>query len=362
MYIFRTMRLAIVAVVSASFVASLSAAPATRNYKATIMPTSISAGNTGSFSLVILNCDEANCPGSATSPPSLAFGAATVAVPTGVVVDSGSLTVSATGGKAWVVSLSGSTIVLGAVHGNDKLASGGSLTLHFHATVPCDDHAYEWTTAVYLGMLNSDGTVNTVTHWDLFGSQPSVTVTGNCSIPSGFYTGDYCSYSQGGWGAPPHGNNPGQILVSNFPTVYPGGVTVGAGFSMTFSSASAVEAYLPATGTPGTLTGSLTNPTSTSAGVFGGQVLTLRLDVDFNNAGIIDGTKGSIALLKLAGTGTSLDGQTVTQILAAAGTALGGGALPAGYTLSSLETLVDLLNNAFDNCVPSDWAQTHLTK
>ena len=41
--------------------------------------------------------------------------------------------------------------------------------------------------------------------------------------------------------------------------------------------------------------------------------------------------------------------------------ALGGGAWPVGYTLSSLNNLVDELNNAFDNCNPSDWAQIHLT-
>ena len=87
----------------------------------------------------------------------------------------------------------------------------------------------------------------------------------------------------------------------------------------------------------------------------------LRVNVDFNDAGIIDGILGSISGLVLQGTGGSLDGQTVAAILAAAEQALGGGALPAGYTLSNLNNLVDELNNAFDNCNPSDWAQTHLT-
>ena len=104
----------------------------------------------------------------------------------------------------------------------------------------------------------------------------------------------------------------------------------------------------------------MTNPTSTSAGVFGGQVTALRLNVDFNDAGIIDGFLGSISGLVLQGTGGSLDGQTVAAILAAAEQALGGGALPAGYDHSSLNNLVDELNNAFDNCDPSDWAQIHL--
>src|SRR5262249_34096162 len=159
---------------------------------------------------------------------------------------------------------------------------------------------------------------------------------GSCSDPPGFITGDYCSYSQGGWGAPPNGGNPGQILATTFVLVYGlPGVTVGTPLSMNFTSASAVEAYLPAGGPPGTLGASVVNPTSTGAGVFGGQSLTLRLNVNLNDAHLISGTQGSISSLKLTGTGTSLDGKTVGQIEAAAEGALGGGAIPSGYSISS---------------------------
>ena len=65
--------------------------------------------------------------------------------------------------------------------------------------------------------------------------------------------GQFCTYTQGGWGAPPNGGNPGTILANNFATVYPSGfVEVGvpgaAGFSMKFTSAAAIQAYLPAGG------------------------------------------------------------------------------------------------------------------
>jgi len=51
---------------------------------------------------------------------------------------------------------------------------------------------------------------------------------------------------------------------------------------------------------------------------------------------------------------------TVMDVLAAANIALGGGGLPSGYTLSNLNDLVSLLNQGFDNCLPSGWVQQYL--
>ena len=131
---------------------------------------------------------------------------------------------------------------------------------------------------------------------------------------------------------------------------------------MRFTSAAFVERYLPAGSTPNKLDGSYTNPSTTASGVYGGQVLALQLNVDFNNAGVIDGTDGSIAGLRLCNTGTSLDGESVSEILGAANVALGGGSRPTGYTYSSLNDLVTHLNEAFDNCNVSTWALQHLCR
>ena len=154
-----------------------------------------------------------------------------------------------------------------------------------------------------------------------------------------------CSYTQGGWGAAPHGNNPGAILQNAFPKVYPNGVSIGgfgAGqFHLTFTSSSAVMSFLPQGGPPAALNASATNPTSSSAGVFAGQVLALELNVD------IDGYGNVI----VSGSGTSFDGKTVAVVLAAANQALAGGALPAGFTsISQLNDLVDFLNQLNDHC------------
>ena len=56
---------------------------------------------------------------------------------------------------------------------------------------------------------------------------------------------DFTTYTQGGWGAPPNGNNPGALLKANFATVYPSGVTIGGTKTLKFTSAAAIEA-LPA--------------------------------------------------------------------------------------------------------------------
>jgi hypothetical protein len=344
-------KLAVVVAVM-GLLASPASAQTVRYFSSTTTPTSVAAGSDNTHSITIENCNGSlACIGLITTA-SQTMKSATVEVPAGFTVIS-PLSVSATGGKIWTASESGSTIEL-KKSGPDQLSPGESVTVAFDATAPCEAGFYEWTSAAF----NADDFMSTP--YDLAGVQPEVEVIGDCE-PTGFEPGDFCTYSQGGWGSPPSGGNPGSILEDNFGVVYGGDLVVGTGFAMTFNAASNVQAYLPAGGTPGALIADLTNPTSTSAGVFGGQVTALRLNVDFNDAGIIDGFLGSISGLVLQGTGGSLDGQTVAAILGAAEQALGGGALPAGYTLSSINDLVDELDNAFDDCDPSDWAQIHLT-
>ncbi len=201
------------------------------------------------------------------------------------------------------------------------------------------------------------------------------------------------TFGQGAWGQVPNGSNVGQLLADWFSTVYPSGVEVGipgaGGYSMIFSSALRVQNYLPAGGAggPAALTADMTGAiTSTSSRVFGGQVLALRLNVDFSAENITAGDYfGSFVLTSdadtLSGTDSlSLDGLTVAQILAVANIALGNGTaaqmdaavpgialgegtgvasrLPLGYTYGTLNQLVDRLNNAFDD--GTGWAGLYL--
>jgi hypothetical protein len=116
------------------------------------------------------------------------------------------------------------------------------------------------------------------------------------------------TYTQGGWGSTPAGNNPGKFLQDNFTILYgaTGGVTVGkktgAPYAVTpnflkLTSAMKVEIFLPAGGKPSNLIRNYTDEASTSAGVFGGQVLALEISVDFSNAGK---TRSGLASRRLA--------------------------------------------------------------
>lgn len=158
-------------------------------------------------------------------------------------------------------------------------------------------------------------------------------------------SGNYTSVTQGGWGAPPHGNNPGAILAANFSKVYPAGyVKVGGDYTLTFTSAAAVQAFLPQGGTPGSLTASGVNPKTSAAGVFAGQVLALQLSVDFSSTGIFRIGFGSLTVQS-----GPLAGWTVAQVLTAANIALGGGPLPAGVpSISALNNIVDQINQSWD--------------
>jgi hypothetical protein len=174
-----------------------------------------------------------------------------------------------------------------------------------------------------------------------------------------------CTYTQGGWGSTPHGNNPGQILSSNFSTVYPGGfVEIGgnaldslAPWGLRFTSAAAIGAFLPHGGTAAALTalnGDTVNPTGgpgTFGGVFGGQVLALQLNRDFGAANIFGNGGGIGAFTVNYPTCYPSSTPTVSQVLADANLVLSGGANPTACTISQLNDLVDKLNNSFDNCV-----------
>ena len=215
------------------------------------------------------------------------------------------------------------------------------------------------TTPVYLQVLLAPGLQLTASSTV---PVPAVVTTPEPPAPPPAGTLTYTTYTQGGWGATPKGNNPAALLVGAFAQVYPNGVSVGSGRTMTFTSAAAVGKFLPAGGPAAALSGSLVNPTSSSAGVFGGQVLALRLNVDFSAAGVTVGTGGPVGALLLKGTGTPLDGLTVASILGLAETALGGGGTPSGVSISDLNTVATNLNEAFDNGLRSSWAADHLTK
>lgn len=236
----------------------------------------------------------------------------------------------------------------------------------------------------YNSITNPDGTTTLEPIYHEFPCCTGVDLSASTCVDidgGGFKNNDFCAYTQGAYGGK---GEPYQMLASTFTTVFGSNVEVGipgsSGFSMTFTSADAIGGdepskqtpnalsnYLSAGGTPGVLTADLTNPTSSSSGVFGGQVLTLKINVA--ESGIPGGTPPGFGDLYYCNAGDSLNGMTVSQILAVMETALGGGVLPYGYSIKgddktlSLNDLANNLNaNSFDNCVVGAFAATYLKK
>ena len=158
-------------------------------------------------------------------------------------------------------------------------------------------------------------------------------------------SGALTTYTQGGWGSKPAGHNPGALLAANFSRVFPRGVRIGGGHTLTFTSAAAISRFLPQGGTPGVLAASGTDPTSSAAKVFGGQVLALQLNVSFSRTGMTRNGLGD----QLLASGR-LSGYSVSQVLALANRVIGGDrtALPVRVTVSDLNDVVASINEAYE--------------
>ena len=178
--------------------------------------------------------------------------------------------------------------------------------------------------------------------------------------------GDYCSYSQGGYQG---GGVPGQFFVANFITAFPTGLTIGindgagprhhALWNATELGRSQLQTFIGGGGPSVALTADVVDASSVSGGALAKQTAALSLNVGFSGISPIPAGFGGLVL---TGTGGSLDGQTISQILAAANSALGGNGLPSGYSFGDLNTLIENLNLSFHNCLLSAWGASHLSK
>jgi hypothetical protein len=167
---------------------------------------------------------------------------------------------------------------------------------------------------------------------------------------TGIVAGDFVTYTQGGWGSKAHGNNPGTVRDGGFPLAFPAGLLMGGQFQVVLSTAAAVEKFLPQGGTPSALTTSALDPKSTSAGVLGGQLAAVSLNVAFSAAGLL-GQRDPMTLGQLAIASGPFAGMTVSAFLNLANRAVGGDAtaLPEGASLSQVNDAAASINECFDN-------------
>ena len=180
--------------------------------------------------------------------------------------------------------------------------------------------------------------------------------------PFQWMNGDVVTYRQSDWGAVPNGSNAASLLTGNFAAVY--AVTplrVGGVFTILFSAASAVLSYLPASGVAGALNTSLVDPTTSSSGLFGGEVVALKLNVDFADAALTGATFstafGDLVLCNFTSPST-INGTSVRDFLAATNALLGSGT--ATFTISDAVPIIGELNAAFLGGTPTGFALDHV--
>ncbi|MFN0031665.1 MAG: hypothetical protein ACKVOR_05860, partial [Flavobacteriales bacterium] len=174
---------------------------------------------------------------------------------------------------------------------------------------------------------------------------------------------DYKTYTQGGWGAPANGNNPGVYRNANFAAAFPSGLTIGcaANNALTLTSAQAVQDFLPSGSTPSALPNDMTNPGNSYNNVLAGQLVAATLNVGFDaydaNFAPAAGQLGN----QIIGNGT-FAGMTINQLLAIANNVIGG--CSNAYSFSSLNEALTSINENFNGgsnggfitCVEEDHA------
>jgi hypothetical protein len=185
----------------------------------------------------------------------------------------------------------------------------------------------------------------------------------------GWHDNDLLTFGQGAWGANPNGQNISTTLVNDFDAVFAPendlmeiGIPGAAGFSIIFDEGSALVTFLPASGAAGALTADLLDPASSSAGVYGGEVAALRLNIAFGDAGVIKGTTnlllGDLHVCALTGTQAPLNNLTVRQIQDQANILLGGG--PGTVSISDMFQVINGIDMSFNGGPVSTFAQQNL--
>jgi len=181
----------------------------------------------------------------------------------------------------------------------------------------------------------------------------------------------FCSQTQGGWGTDNcNGNNTACLREAYFDELFPNGLVVGdpdgidgdGSAAILLTSSDAVADLLPTGGPSGILTADLTDPQTTSAGVFAGQLVAATLNVAYDAAGYgkctltgdcdftyPPGTLGTLVYVEGC-VADGLAGWSVNEVIAAANVAISGGGTPTGVSISDLSDALATLNENFVDC------------
>jgi len=174
--------------------------------------------------------------------------------------------------------------------------------------------------------------------------------------------GDLTTYNAPDWVTNQSAIN---LLFNNFYSVYAadGGTMVlgdPTNFILVFSGPTTLSEYLPTSGAPGPLDSSLDDPLATSAGIFGGDVAALELDVDFADAHLLPGNSSAVFgdLIMEGFDVPGVNGLTVRQFLAIGNSELGGG--PGPFAIADSEFIMQQLDGSFTGGMATTYAEQHL--
>jgi hypothetical protein len=184
--------------------------------------------------------------------------------------------------------------------------------------------------------------------------------------------GDFTTFTQGGWGAGPNGNNPGTYLHAgatdgaNFAAAFPGGLQIGSQVAgaasdadtsagnqaALFTSAQALTDWLPHGGPSGPLGGDTVNPSVPSApddGTLAGQTAALALAVGFDLYDpSFSASTTHLKDLTVADSASPFFGKTVQYVLDTSNAILSG-LTTTGYTADQANVAATAINENFDN-------------
>lgn len=171
-------------------------------------------------------------------------------------------------------------------------------------------------------------------------------VLGITSAYSQGCSGQFTTFTQGGYGTNCNGGNPGCYRDAHFDAAFPDGLIIGCGSNtLTFTTSAAVASYLPAGGGSALLSGAVVNPVG-SRGVLSSQLLALTLSVGFDVAdpNFSPSTTSFSSLTIKSGT---FAGMSIANFLQLANNIIGG--CSTQYSLSAINEAATALNENFDN-------------
>jgi hypothetical protein len=216
----------------------------------------------------------------------------------------------------------------------------------------------------------------------------------SCTTSSCGGAPDLCTKSQGYFGSPGVTDGTVACALTQLGGTVTIGINDGAGSAhhAAWTTAAAIDTFLPKGGSSGPLTNDSTNnsPSVGGGGTLAGQTLALTLNIAVSDGGCTNNCTGSAypsgfgaAVLcnfqagdffqnsanpLTAAQAAALNGKTISQVLADANTALGNGTLPSYVSsFGMLNELISVLNLSFDPgnvsgecCGHSAFADAHI--